>query len=160
MQVDPAQTMDIEPTAFALGLSHAAVASTLMVTVTGVGGSATVSNRKSLEALRKAIDHALGESEAVPAAPISPRFFLPQQPVVVREGISRFQSNALVQHLYDWAQVRGHGLTELALVDAPDSHRQQFAQLIGYSIDGYGELSYVDEQAFERAAAAERDAKL
>ena len=34
---------------------------------------------------------------------------------------------------------------------APADDKQQFAQLIGYSLSGYGELSYVDNYSYESA---------
>ncbi len=38
-----------------------------------------------------------------------------------------------------------------------DEDREQFAQLIGYSLNGFGELSYVSEETYE---AAERSAEV
>lgn len=39
-------------------------------------------------------------------------------------------------------------MNKLAMLDFSKEDRQQFAQLIGYSLDGYGELSYVDDDAY------------
>lgn len=70
-----------------------------------------------------------------------------------QHGRTRFKSNTIVQHLLDWATERGMGLNELARMPFSDEDRQQFAQLIGYSLDGYGELSgYVDDDAYNAAA--------
>lgn len=70
------------------------------------------------------------------------------------KGVLRFKENAIVNHLYEWAQTRGHGLNELACMDFSNDDRQQFAQLIGYSLSGYSELqSYVDDDAYNAAAA-------
>ena len=61
----------------------------------------------------------------------------PIQPIV--DG--RFKKNAIVSHLLDWATERGMGMNELACIDFTKDDRQQFAQLIGYSLSGYGELT-------------------
>lgn len=64
----------------------------------------------------------------------------------------RFVPNKIVQHLLDWATERGMGMNELALMGFSKSDRQQFAQLIGYSLSGYGSLiGYVDDDAFNAA---------
>jgi hypothetical protein len=57
-------------------------------------------------------------------------------------------------------------MNTLARMDFSDDDRQQFAQLIGYSLSGYGELqSYVDDEAYATAAHMadgldERDARI
>jgi hypothetical protein len=64
-------------------------------------------------------------------------------------GTLRFKKNAIVDHLYEWAKERGMGLNEIACLPFSKEDRQQFAQLLGYSLDGYSELtSYVDADAF------------
>ena len=35
--------------------------------------------------------------------------------------------------------------------------RQQFAQLIGYSLSGYGELNYVTDRAWEKAQQSQTE---
>lgn len=78
----------------------------------------------------------------------------------------RFKENRIVSHLLDWASPRGMGLNQLAMMDFSNDDRQQFAQLIGYSLNGYGELrSYVDDEAYSAAAHMadgkdERDARI
>lgn len=64
-------------------------------------------------------------------------------------GTLRFKGNAIVQHLLDTHQ--SCDMSELAKMDFTDDDRQQFAQLIGYSLDGYGMLSYVDDNAYYAA---------
>lgn len=65
-------------------------------------------------------------------------------------GTLRFRANAIVQHLLDTHPKCD--LNTLARMDFTDDDRQQFAQLIGYSLDGYGELSsYVDDVAYGAA---------
>ena len=72
----------------------------------------------------------------------------PDQPLI--EG--RFKANPIVQYLLDNGAV-GVDMNHLALMDFSDEDRQQFAQLIGYSLGGYGDLGYVSDEAYERAAA-------
>lgn len=69
------------------------------------------------------------------------------------DGVLRFRANPLVQHLLEVGKAHGCGLNELAIHPAAtaDDH-QQLAQLIGYSLSGYGELSYVDKHSYDAAA--------
>lgn len=79
----------------------------------------------------------------------------PIQPLVVDDhGVLRFKANAIVRHLLDNG---GIDLNQIACLNFSKEDRQQFAQLIGYSLSGYSELtSYVDDDAF---GAAERMAE-
>lgn len=80
---------------------------------------------------------------------------LPIQPVYRDEqGVVRFRANAVVSFLYQWASARGMGLNELALMPFDAADREQFAQLIGYSVSGFGDLSYVSDETYARATAA------
>ena len=76
----------------------------------------------------------------------------PIQPLAKDErGVLRFKANAIVQHLLESHPLCG--MNKLASMDFTDDDRQQFAQLIGYSLSGYGELqSYVDDKAYSMAA--------
>lgn len=65
----------------------------------------------------------------------------PQQPVVEVNGIERFLSNKIIEFLYDQGKI---DLNQLALTDFPDEDWSQLAQLLGYSVYGYHELSYVE----------------
>lgn len=77
----------------------------------------------------------------------------PDQPKVFdAHGVQRFKKNRLVEKLYDHAVATGLGLHELALMDFSDADRCQFAQLIGYSVSGYGDLSYVQRMVKEKKA--------
>ena len=63
----------------------------------------------------------------------------PIQPLAKDErGVLRFKANAIVRHLLDTHP--DCDLNRLACMDFTDDDRQQFAQLIGYSLSGYGEL--------------------
>jgi hypothetical protein len=76
----------------------------------------------------------------------------PMQPIVFAErGVIRFKQNAIVRHLLDYASSRGCSLNELARMDFSDDDRMQLAQLIGYSVSGYGDLSYASRESVERA---------
>lgn len=77
----------------------------------------------------------------------------PIQPLTKdKNGVLRFQENAIVYHLYEYSKTRGCGMNELACMDFSKEDRQQFAQLIGYSLSGYSELtSYVTDDAYGAA---------
>lgn len=79
----------------------------------------------------------------------------PMQPVVMtKEKIVRFQENAIVRWMLDEATARGvFDLNTIARMPFDDADRMQLAQLIGYSVSGYGDLSYVSDKSFSEAAA-------
>lgn len=70
-------------------------------------------------------------------------------------GTIRFWENAIVQALLDFATPRGFGMNEITIGQFSREDREQFAQLIGYSVSGFGELSYTS-----RAAVKEADAEV
>lgn len=73
----------------------------------------------------------------------------PMQPVVVDDdGVHRFKKNAIVGFLLDAGPF---DLNKLALMPFSDEDRTQFAQLIGYSVSGAGDLSYFDSEVTRRA---------
>ena len=91
----------------------------------------------------------------------------PTQPVVRDpNGVLRFKPNAIIQHLLEVARKAGCGLNELALLEFSQEDRQQFAQLIGYSLSGYGDLSCVDGESYRFVEAmvekgiSEQEAKI
>jgi hypothetical protein len=67
----------------------------------------------------------------------------PTQPIVEVCGIKRFKSNKIVEILL---QNGPFDLNDIARWNVSRDDRVQFAQLIGYSVDGFGELSYVDNE--------------
>lgn len=77
----------------------------------------------------------------------------PIQPIITDEhGTPRFKENKIVSALLDFATNKGMGMNEIAGKDFPKDDRCQFAQLIGYSLIGYSELSsYVTNADFEAA---------
>lgn len=70
------------------------------------------------------------------------------------DGVVRFKSNKIVRFLLDWASRRGIDMNALALMPFENEDREQFAQLIGYSLSGFGELSYVSDETYDSAKSA------
>lgn len=78
----------------------------------------------------------------------------PRQPIVISEiGTHRFKANSLVVYLLDQASKHGVDMNHLALLHFDQDDRQHFAQLIGYSVDGYADLSYHDPEIVTAADA-------
>ncbi|WP_190284481.1 MULTISPECIES: hypothetical protein [Aeromonas] len=74
----------------------------------------------------------------------------PLQPIYADEqGVVRFKANKIVCHLLDHG---GITLNDLATLDFSVEDWEQFAQLSGYSLSGFGELSYVRKYTYEAAA--------
>ena len=78
----------------------------------------------------------------------------PMQPIIKDDGgVLRFRKNAIVRYLLDLASK--HKIADLdSLADLPVSQddREQFAQLIGYTITGYHELPYVSDESATQAS--------
>lgn len=73
----------------------------------------------------------------------------PIQPLAYDEkGVLRFKANTIVQYLLDNG---GIDLNKIACLPFSKEDRQQFAQLIGYSLGGYSSLSYADNESCETA---------
>lgn len=78
---------------------------------------------------------------------------LPMQPVVIdADGVARFRRNGIVRLLLDIGPLDMNKIAMLPGISREE--HAQFAQLIGYSVSGYGELSYA-LNTDEAAAAAE-----
>lgn len=93
--------------------------------------------------------------DAAMLQPSSGSLQLPMQPLVIDgHGTLRFKENPIVRRLLDYATERGYGLNEIAMEQFDTEDQMQLAQLIGYSLSGYGTLSYVTDDSYERAAAA------
>lgn len=69
----------------------------------------------------------------------------------------RFVENKIVSYLLDNG---GIDLNKLAVLPFDDEDRQQFAQLIGYSVSGYAGLNYVSDEAYDTAARLEEKPEL
>jgi len=79
----------------------------------------------------------------------------PIQPLVPdSSGVLRFKENAIVRHLLDNGKIN---LNDLACLEFAQDDREQFAQLIGYSLSGYGDLSYVSNRTYDAAARMAED---
>lgn len=72
----------------------------------------------------------------------------PMQPIVWKDKVARFKENKIVVYLLDHGSI---SLNDLAILDFNDDDRQQFAQLIGYSVSGFGDLSYASPKIVETA---------
>ena len=67
----------------------------------------------------------------------------PIQPIIVTDdGTPRFKKNAIVRFLLDAGPF---DLNQLAAMPFSAEDHTQLAQLIGYSVGGFGELSYVPD---------------
>jgi hypothetical protein len=104
---------------------------------------------EELKALSEGFDLGFkaGLAAAQPAVPT-----VPMQPIVVVGGVTRFKANAIVSHLLQTHPTCD--MNKLASMDFTDEDRMQFAQLIGYSVGGYAELSYVSDESYEAAEKA------
>ncbi len=76
----------------------------------------------------------------------------PMQPVIRDDGVSRFKPNLVVAFLYDAAKRELGGFVE---VNFHDDDRAQFAQLIGYRVDAFCDLSFVSEELSHEAQIEE-----
>ncbi|BAG41512.1 hypothetical protein [Ralstonia phage phiRSL1] len=72
----------------------------------------------------------------------------PQQPVVLSNGVARFKENAIICHLFESGKL---DLNELARMEFSAEDRMQIAQLLGYSLVGYSDLSYATDESVEAA---------
>ena len=76
------------------------------------------------------------------------------QPLVKDEhGRERFKENKIVSFLLDNG---GFDMNNLACMDFSENDREHFAQLIGYSLDGFGMLSYVSDETYYLAEKQRR----
>ena len=70
-----------------------------------------------------------------------------------QDGIVRFKPNAIVRFLLEAGPF---DMNKLALMSFSNEDREQFAQLIGYSVTGFGELQYVSDEAYKKASRGQR----
>jgi hypothetical protein len=80
----------------------------------------------------------------------------PMQPIVWVDDVTRFKENKLVRILLDHGRDTGMGLNELSIHFWGEEYKEdwnQLAQLIGYSVSGFGDLSYADEKIVNKADA-------
>lgn len=74
----------------------------------------------------------------------------PMQPLVWDGKIIRFKANKIVAHLIDHG---GIDMNAIALLNFSREDQEQFAQLIGYSVSGFGDLSYARKTTVAKADA-------
>ena len=75
----------------------------------------------------------------------------PMQPILIdTNGVARFKENQVVRYFVDEGNL---SLNDLARESDRFTQQdlEQFFQLIGYSVSGYGELSYVSDGSYEKA---------
>jgi len=73
----------------------------------------------------------------------------PIQPLIKDEqGVIRFQKNKIVEYLLDEGPF---DMNDIARIGFSENDQEQFAQLIGYSYSGFGELSYVSNDTYDTA---------
>ncbi len=74
----------------------------------------------------------------------------PMQSVYLNEhGTARFRPNKIVRYLLDAGIFDMNHIALLPHISKQD--REQFAQLIGYSVSGFGDLSYAREKTIAKA---------
>lgn len=73
-----------------------------------------------------------------------------QQIIIDDKGRPRFRQNRIVDFLLEEGPF---DMNKLAMMEFSNEDRTQFAQLIGYSIGGYGELPYVSDASYKKACA-------
>lgn len=74
----------------------------------------------------------------------------PIQPLVLVNGVTRFKANKIVAHLLECCKKRIHAdMNSIACKEFTNDDRAQFAQLIGYSWSGAGDLSYMPSRILE-----------
>lgn len=75
----------------------------------------------------------------------------PMQPIEIDEhGVARFKANAIVRHLIDHGSIDLNDIARLGF--SPDDNAQ-LAQLIGYSVSGFGDLQTASPQVIDAADA-------
>ena len=73
----------------------------------------------------------------------------PIQPLYLTDDkIMRFKPNKIVEFLLNAGPF---DLNQLAVMNFADEDREQFAQLINYSLSGFSELSYVSDETYDAA---------
>lgn len=79
----------------------------------------------------------------------------PMQPIEMDDGVARFKENKIVRYLLTLT-TNAHlaDMNTLAIIPFSVEDRVQFAQLIGYSVSGFGDLDYVPRDVVTEADAA------
>lgn len=76
----------------------------------------------------------------------------PMQPVIRDEiGVVRFKPNAIIEHLFATGAL---DMNVLATMPFSREDRMQIAQQLGYSVSGFGDLSYATSEMVNAADLA------
>ncbi len=80
----------------------------------------------------------------------------PMQPLVITpDRLIRFHANAIVRWMLEQGREgKRFDMNLIAMQDFSVEDQMQFAQLIGYSLSGYADLSYVTDESYEEASVA------
>lgn len=82
--------------------------------------------------------------------PSAEKVQFPMQPIYLTEdGSVRFRANGIVRWLLDAGPFDMDQIAMLPGITIEE--REQFAQLIGYSVSGFGELSYASDETVTKA---------
>ena len=74
------------------------------------------------------------------------------QPIIkAKDGVIRFKGNAIIIWLLESGKL---DLNQIAAMDFPKADEEQLAQLLGYSVSGFGDLSYASKKAIQAADVA------
>jgi len=82
---------------------------------------------------------------------MSDEYIMPMQPI----DDGRFVGNKIVRMLLDTHPAMD--MNTIAMQSFTAQERMQFAQLIGYSLSGFSELSYVDDETYAAAETIEAE---
>lgn len=79
----------------------------------------------------------------------------PMQPIYIdNKGVARFQSNKIVDWLFVTQKI---SLNEISAMcqnsKIPKVDQMQFWQMLGYSVSGFGDLSFADKEVVAQADA-------
>ena len=74
----------------------------------------------------------------------------PMQPIVRVASVARFKRNAIIDWLFQTGKI---SLNEIAATPMPQEDRDQFWQLLGYSVSSYCDLSIISDASKDRATA-------
>lgn len=72
----------------------------------------------------------------------------PMQPIYrAPDGVIRFKENRIIT----WLVSNRSNLNEIAMQGFPQEDMEQFWQLLGYSVSGYGDLSFISPETVSKA---------
>jgi hypothetical protein len=73
----------------------------------------------------------------------------PMQPVYRDENdVVKFKPNKIIEYLFD---IGALDLNRIAAMEFPAEDRMQLSQILGYSVSGYSDLSYVTNKSANKA---------